>query len=71
MRIIPRRGIQKYILYGTRKLTSDGHTNMEFLILLEDGPELDQQPMKSRSKYDAYRRSHDGTRTTHEGDTKM
>ena len=56
VRILPRRGIRKYILYGTRKMTSDGHTNMESLILLEDGPELE-----SRSKYDAYRRSHDGT----------
>ena len=53
------------------KLTPDGHTNMEFWISREDGPELGQQPINSRSKYDAYRRSHDGTRTTHEGNTKM
>ena len=37
----------------------------------EDGPELGQQPTNSRNQYDAYRRSHDGTRTTHEGNTKM
>ncbi|XP_030855966.1 UDP-glucuronosyltransferase 1-2 [Strongylocentrotus purpuratus] len=35
------------------------------------GPELSQQPTNSRGKYDAYNRSHDGTRTTHEGNTKM
>jgi hypothetical protein len=40
---------------------------MEFWISREDGPELGQQPMNS----DANRRSHDGTRTTHEGNTKM
>jgi hypothetical protein len=49
------------------KLTPDGHTNMEFWISREDGPELGQQPMNS----DANRRSHDGTRTTNEGNTKM
>jgi hypothetical protein len=40
---------------------------MEFWISHEDGPELGQQPMNSGNKYDAYRRSHDGTRNTHEG----
>ena len=42
---------------------------MEFWILHKDGPGLGQQPMNSRSKYDAYRRSHDGTQTTHKGHT--
>jgi hypothetical protein len=53
------------------KLTPDGHTNMESWISREDDLELGQQPINSRSKYDAYRRSHDGTRTTHEDNTKM
>ena len=44
---------------------------MEFGTSGEDSPELGQQPINSRSKYDAYRRSHDGTRTTHEGNTNM
>ena len=44
---------------------------MEFSISREVGPELGQQPINSRSKYDAYSRSHDGTWTTHEGYTKM
>ena len=53
------------------KLTPDGHTNMEFGTSGEDSPELGQQPINSRSKYDAYRRTHDGTRTTREGNTNM
>ena len=57
--------------HTVRKLTPDGHTNIEFWISPEDGPEFGQQPMNSGSKYDADRRSHDGTRTTHEGNTKM
>ena len=34
-------------------------------------PNLVNKPINSRSKYDAYRRLHDGTRTTHEGYTNM
>ena len=34
------------------KLAPDGHTNIDFLISREGGPELDQEPIKSRSKYD-------------------
>ena len=41
------------------------------ILNFEDGPELGQQPINSGSKYDANRRSHGGTRTTHEGNTKM
>ena len=37
----------------------------------QDGPELGRQPINSRSNYDAYRRSHDGNRITHGGNTKM
>jgi hypothetical protein len=44
---------------------------MAFWISREDGPELGQQPLNGGSKYDAYIRSYDGTRTTHEGNTKM
>ena len=44
---------------------------MEFWTSREDGPELGQQPMNGGSKYDAYRRSHDGTQTTHKDNTKM
>ena len=44
---------------------------MKFSISREVGPELGQQLLNSRSKYDAYRRLHDGTRTTHEGYTNM
>ena len=43
------------------KLTPDGHTNMELIFSPKDGPEFGQQPMHNRSKYDAYRRSNDGT----------
>ena len=53
------------------KLTQDGQTMKEIWTSHEDGLKLGQQPTNSRSKYDAYRRSHDGTRTTHEGNTKM
>jgi hypothetical protein len=37
----------------------------------EVGHELGQQPINSRSKYDAYKRLHDGTLTTHDGNMKM
>jgi hypothetical protein len=35
------------------KSTPDGHTNKEFEILREDGPEIGWQPLNSRSKYDS------------------
>ena len=60
------KGIPSSPCHTVKKLTPDGHTNMELWISHEDGPELGQQPIDSRSKYDAYRRPHDGTLTTHE-----
>ena len=43
-----------YKRHTVPKLTPDGHTNMEVRISREDLPELAQQPIFSRSKYDAY-----------------
>ncbi|KAG1675634.1 Di-N-acetylchitobiase [Nymphon striatum] len=41
-----------FLCHTVPKLTPDGHTNMEFLISREDGPELGQQPINSRPVWD-------------------
>ena len=53
---------------------------MDFSVSHEDGPKLVKNPVNNKSKYNGYRRAHDGnmnkirlqlshSRTTHEGNT--
>lgn len=62
------RVVHLFSRHSVPKLTPDSHMNIEFWI--SGGPELGQKPIKSRSKYYAYRGSHDSTQTRHSS-TKM